>query len=464
MVRTMWRVLVVALAATPMVLAQVPVLPYLPTLPNPQPIPKVDAAQVAKLVQQLGDARFEVRDQASKELEKLGIGALPLLREAAKTATQPEVRRRIEEVLPQMEQAAALQPRLINVDFKDTPIRKAIEELTRQSGYKFDIGNNGGGGSNDPEKRVVTLRLKDAPFWEALDRLCDVGGLTFSEGWYSPDQESLHLDFGESHVGLTCLYGAFRVSIRGFDYQRSLYFNQGPQFQQQVQGQDSPFHRNESLRIDMNICIEPRLPMAAFNNQVTLTEALDDQNQSLLVPLNEMNRYYYGGGMGRSFMQNLQAQLQPSVAGKRIKSLKGSIPVTVVSAQKPKITVDKILEVKNKTFKEGNSTLVIEEVTKQGPQQIAIKLSITEGATKRGRDYNYGNALQSRFTLYDAKGNKFMSYGGGWSNNNNSLQGTFHFGPPHNQAGVGEPAKLVFFEWSTVSHAVPFEFKDVPLP
>src|SRR5262249_23974945 len=151
----------------------------------------------------------------------------------------------------------------------------------------------------------------------------------------------------------------------------------------------------------------------------------------MLLPVSEMNRYYWGGGMGRSFTQPVNAMLQPSTTGKRIKSLKGTIPVTVVSAQKPKITVDKIADVNNQTFKEGTTTLTIDEVTKQGPQSIAVKLSVSEGGGKRRNDNGWSNSLQSRFILFDAKGNKFQSYGGGWSNNGNgNLQGTFHFGPP----------------------------------
>ena len=46
-------------------------------------------------------------------------------------------------------------------------------------------------------------------------------------------------------------------------------------------------------------------------------------------------------------------------------------------------------------------------------------------------------------------------------NNNTSAQVTFTFGL--NGAG-GPPTKLVYQDWTTVQHEVPFEFRDLPLP
>jgi hypothetical protein len=458
MMRPLWLVLAVGTLAGPFVQAQIWVLPPLPSSPS-----KVNTDEIAKLVQQLADADFQKRNQAGQALEKLGIGALPALREAARKTDDAEVRRRLDEIIPHLEQIAALQPTTVTFNCRELPVRKAVEQLSKECGYKLELSQNGArNGNEDPEKRLVTVDFKSVPFWQALDSLCEVGGLTFQEGWYGHDQETLRLDFGESHATPMCMQGAFRISIRGFDYQRNLYFNQG--FRQAGDIQDGPYHRNQSLRIEMFISVEPRLPLAGVNNQVAFTEVVDDQGQDLIKPADEYNRYYFGGGMGRSFTQPVNAMLEPSVAGKKIKIMKGTIPVTVVAAQKPKITVDKILEVKNQTYKEGNTTLTIEEVTKQGPQNIAIKLTIAEPTGKKRGDPGWSYSLQSRLTVLDTKGNKFQSYGGGWSNNGNgNLQGTFHFGPPGGQ-GVGEPAKMVFYEWTTVSHAVPFEFHDVPLP
>jgi len=64
-----------------------------------QPDAAADAERVARLIRQLGDDDFEKRDAASKELDAIGEPAAAALRQAAKSAADPEVRRRAEGVL-----------------------------------------------------------------------------------------------------------------------------------------------------------------------------------------------------------------------------------------------------------------------------------------------------------------------------------------------------------------------------
>ncbi len=51
-------------------------------------------ARIAQLVRQLGDPDFQKREQASQELEAVGEPALPLLRKAAQTSNDAEIRHR----------------------------------------------------------------------------------------------------------------------------------------------------------------------------------------------------------------------------------------------------------------------------------------------------------------------------------------------------------------------------------
>jgi len=56
-------------------------------------------ARLTRLVDDLGDNDFKVREQASEELRVLGELALPALEKAKQTARDAEVRRRIAELL-----------------------------------------------------------------------------------------------------------------------------------------------------------------------------------------------------------------------------------------------------------------------------------------------------------------------------------------------------------------------------
>jgi WD40 repeat protein len=60
---------------------------------------KVDAAAIAKLVGQLDDEEFGVRESAQKELAGLGLRAVPALKTALKKRPSPEARRRMERLL-----------------------------------------------------------------------------------------------------------------------------------------------------------------------------------------------------------------------------------------------------------------------------------------------------------------------------------------------------------------------------
>jgi hypothetical protein len=82
--------------------------------PDPSKLaPTAEQAERAKeLVAKLGDPIFRVRDDATRELKKLGRAALPALDETLNKTTDPEVRNRCETLLPAIEEAD-LKARLI---------------------------------------------------------------------------------------------------------------------------------------------------------------------------------------------------------------------------------------------------------------------------------------------------------------------------------------------------------------
>jgi hypothetical protein len=76
---------------------------------------KPDPQQVARLLADLDSEEFRVRSQAAKELEKMGEAAEPALRQALKDKPSVEVRRRIEQLLEELEPAhpEGVSPRLL---------------------------------------------------------------------------------------------------------------------------------------------------------------------------------------------------------------------------------------------------------------------------------------------------------------------------------------------------------------
>jgi hypothetical protein len=64
-----------------------------------KPVASPDAATVAKLIAQLDDGKFATRDQARRELERLGVLAFPALRRLLEGTPSVEARARATELL-----------------------------------------------------------------------------------------------------------------------------------------------------------------------------------------------------------------------------------------------------------------------------------------------------------------------------------------------------------------------------
>jgi hypothetical protein len=100
------------------------------------PVPAADSSRIVRLLGQLDNPRFEVRQKATAELEKFGELATPELRQVLQGRPSPEVRRRAEHLLD-LAEAQSLSPEGIRT-------LRAVEVLER-------IAN--------PEARQVLQRL-----------------------------------------------------------------------------------------------------------------------------------------------------------------------------------------------------------------------------------------------------------------------------------------------------------------
>jgi hypothetical protein len=126
--------------------------------------------KVAALIEKLGSGDFEDRENATEELDKLGLAALEALKKASQSA-DAEVRRRAEELVVKIEKREAstliLKPTRVTLSLKDVPVQQAVDALAKQTGFPIRL--------QDPEGKLnstrVTLEVKDAPFWDVLNTL-----------------------------------------------------------------------------------------------------------------------------------------------------------------------------------------------------------------------------------------------------------------------------------------------------
>ena len=180
----------------------------------PPAAPPADPA-VAKLIEQLGDNDYRVRDQASRALQAHGPAILPALRQALNNP-DAEVHRRVNELLPALEKAALFAPKRVTFKTTDRPIKDAFDELIRQTGYNIEYN------VNDPTKHY-SFDFQDAPFWEALDKVSQASGLVLQQG-YGDDHVRLYQGDGASPY--LHREGAFRFTATGFSQYRNIDFGQ----------------------------------------------------------------------------------------------------------------------------------------------------------------------------------------------------------------------------------------------
>src|SRR5262249_10856075 len=151
-------------------------------------------------------------------------------------------------------------------------LREAVAELGKQTGYKISIWPEAPP-NGDQDKLVYSFHFNQLPFWEALDRVCEAGGLVAQHLYYG--DENLRLQYQDSYVPRARRSGPFRVVAQGSQYNRSIPFGTLPR--QAPLGQQGP----EELTFSLVLATEPRLPLLRVGT-VRLTEARDDENRSML--------------------------------------------------------------------------------------------------------------------------------------------------------------------------------------
>ena len=132
------------------------VVPYLRERLRPATRPAVTDDRLARLVRDLDDDAFEVRERATKELDGLGESAAPALRKALANPSSVEARRRLEELLDKLT-AREIPPEQI----RSLRALRVLEELNTPDGRTI-LKDLAGGAPDDlltQEAMAVLARL-----------------------------------------------------------------------------------------------------------------------------------------------------------------------------------------------------------------------------------------------------------------------------------------------------------------
>jgi ferric-dicitrate binding protein FerR (iron transport regulator) len=138
---------------------------------------KIDSAQIAKLIDQLGSDEFEVREKATAALEAIGEPAVEALRAAVQKTDDVDIRLRagmaLSKIEKRLESVKALAGKKVHLVYKDAPLAEAVEDLKKKSGYDVVLSDPDG----KLKDRTITLDTGEVTFWQALDQVCAKAGL-----------------------------------------------------------------------------------------------------------------------------------------------------------------------------------------------------------------------------------------------------------------------------------------------
>jgi len=223
--------------------------------------------EAQELIRKLGDTNYAVREDATKKLLAMGMGVMEVLKQVQEETEDAEVQARCRLVMMTLiEQAelAPLEPLRVTVDMKDVSLAEVLKELARQSGNR-EIDAAGLG------DRKVTLQVKDVPYWQAVDKLCENAGLMCG-----PKQDAARLDItlmekpeGAQDIG--ALAGPAMIKISSV--RRTI--------NRQATLRGKPMRMdNYSLMIDFMVCMEDRLPLLGATLDLNSLRAANGMEQT----------------------------------------------------------------------------------------------------------------------------------------------------------------------------------------
>jgi hypothetical protein len=427
----------------------------------PAPTPSGTALDpgVANLVKDLGHPDYKTREKAGQALAARGEKVLPDLRRALAEATDPEVSRRLGVLVRRLDHDRLVSAKRVTLNLKGKTAKDAFTEIEKQTGYRVEFG---GGGGPDTRHDFV---MDGVPFWEAMDRVAGAVGMAASFD-YGEDVRV----FASGSVNPYVAYaGPFRFVATNMQANRSVQLSN-------ITPGGTANRGGENIQLQFQIYSEPKNPMLTVG-QAEVVSAVDEAGASLLMPKGNPNQAYYGGrtyysGYPNGYRSHNQSSsvslFRSDRSSTTVKSLRGKVGITLLAGTVPEVVVPDPVKVKNGKFAGRTVELDVEGVTEAGGNYTAVLTIRRVGGTQN--DYSWAYNQWQKLELVDAKGLKYranqQSFNGGGPNGG-VAQVTLAFSPTGVRGQTAKPgpaAKLVFNEWVTVTHEVPFEFKDLPLP
>ena len=129
------------------------------------------AARVARLIRNLGNPDYDVRQRATSQLSHLGTDARRQLEEAAQHE-DPEIRLRAQRLLEQLKVRELWEPSWTEHRASATNASEILAAIAKQTGNRVLVGDQYG----TFHECSISIDTGRVPFWNAIDQLCRLSG------------------------------------------------------------------------------------------------------------------------------------------------------------------------------------------------------------------------------------------------------------------------------------------------
>lgn len=263
-----------------------------------------EAARANAAIARLESDDYQVRDEACAVLIALGGAVRPFVIAAIERAGL-ETKLRLSEVLSRLPESVetvdALGSRtLVTLDLERTPFRAALKAITAQTGIAFPEPLN-----VEPET-AVTIKVKDEPFFQAIDALGRSVGARWQQDYAQPG-----IRWYAGTVGRPlCRYvGPIRIALNSFNRSSNMTFGGDPSEQCYIHGQ---------------LDVEPTVAVLGTWLPPIIEEITEDGGRSLVIE-SQKQQPYFNVSNGRGIFNFSLPFLPPSAEAKTLKRLAAKI-------------------------------------------------------------------------------------------------------------------------------------------
>ena len=316
-------------------------------------------------------------------------------------------------------------------------LSKALEKLKEQTGIAVRSQ-----GQDDPE---LTLELKKAPFWKALDTLAKEADRRVVAG-----RGEAQIVLAPGYRELPASYqGPFRTMIKRMVAVRELETDA----------------RTTLARIE--VAWQP--PFQAFLIQTDPESLVVQDNKGLALEIPE-------GKAGRVFVEDpMMAEFEmPLPAVRRAVPRLGLVKGNLMVIGSPKLLNFAFADLqKGKEVKQEGVSVKLNDVDTSNKELWSFEFAVkypADGPKVEGLEMQSWLLRNEVFLLHKKTGKKFPSNGGFDTDDQTATEATLHYrftDDEENKVKLGKPAdwQLVYrTAGQIIEVTLPFEFKDVPLP